>query len=173
MKDNINHLLHSSANKLFDTSCYTLFDNKYVENRLMKENANVLQANLTINLCCPRFIEVIAILDAFWFLCTSFCVFAYNKKVDYYADVSLIGSQKDAVSSIRRKTRARSDCFELTIIFSNVDLLVTSGFLGPIKSNISAVFSDYPHKICQKTLLIHTILFHQKVSLLQPRLSQP
>lgn len=73
-------------------------------------------------------------------LCTSFCVFAHNKKVDYYADVSLIGSQKDAVSSIRRKIRARSDYFELTIIFSNVDLLVTSGFLGPIKSNISAVF---------------------------------
>ena len=140
MKDNINHLLHSSANYLFDTSCYTLFDNKHAENRLMKENANVLQANLTINLCCPRFMEVIVILDVFWFLCTSFCAFVHNKKVDNCADVSLVGSQKKAVAFIRIKTRAQSDYFELTIRFSNVELLVTSGYLGPINSNIITAF---------------------------------
>lgn len=96
------------------------------------------------------------VLDHYWFFCTSFSTFVHNNKnIDDCADGSKVGSQKNAVAFIRKKTRAGSDYFKLTIKLSTIELLVTSGFFGDVNSySIEAFFgssiANLPDKIVER-----------------------
>ncbi|KAI8081237.1 hypothetical protein BDF21DRAFT_362211, partial [Thamnidium elegans] len=122
---------------------------------------------------CPHFVEYMATLDNYWFLCTSFSVSVHTaifsvstslNDLDDCADSSRVGNQDDVVAFIRKKTRAGSDCSELTMRLSNAELLSTSGFFGPTKnSNISAFFGssipNLPNDIAER----FDVLFSKKI----------
>ncbi|KAI8372126.1 hypothetical protein BD560DRAFT_307630, partial [Blakeslea trispora] len=74
------------------------------------------------------FLESVVVMARHWFFTTSFCIFVHEKKLDDCSDNSRVGVQEDPVALIRKKTRAGKDFFELTIRFSNIELLCTSGF---------------------------------------------
>ncbi|KAI7902913.1 uncharacterized protein BX663DRAFT_434704, partial [Cokeromyces recurvatus] len=78
--------------------------------------------------------------DGYWFFCTSFYTFIHSQSVDDCADSSRVNAQNEAVSYIRKKTRFGLEFFELTIRFSKVELLATSGFYGPIEGHTITAF---------------------------------
>lgn len=143
MKSNLSHLVHASVNRLFDTSCYKLLQNEDIQAMLTEGNIDKVETELIVTRHCPKFVETVVIINGFWLLCTSFCAFIHKNELDDCADKSRIGFQTKPVSFIRRKTRAGSDYFELTIRIGMIELLVTSGFFGSINdSTVEAFFGS-------------------------------
>ncbi|RCH87853.1 hypothetical protein CU098_009464, partial [Rhizopus stolonifer] len=135
MKNQLNHLVPCHVNRLFNTKEYVVYNNSHAKAKI----TNKQQAE-SIVLFCSKFMEAVVILESYWFFLTSFSVFIHDKNVDDCADNSRVGLQQEAVSFIRKKTRAGSDYFELTTRFSNVELLATSGFFGNVDSNTVLAF---------------------------------
>ncbi|KAI7904722.1 uncharacterized protein BX663DRAFT_550363 [Cokeromyces recurvatus] len=67
-------------------------------------------------------------------------LYIHSQSVDDCADSSRVNAQNEAVFCICKKTRFGLDFFELTVRFSNVELLATSGFYGPIEGHTITPF---------------------------------
>ncbi|GAA5806758.1 hypothetical protein MFLAVUS_000106 [Mucor flavus] len=152
MKDNLSDiLLNHHNNQLFDTKQYSIYNNIHQTNVVLMTGCTDIteqQADELITELCPRFVEFVVVLDGYWFFCTSFCTFIHSRSVDDCADSSLVNAQNEAVSYIRKKTRFGLDFFELTVRFSKVELLATSGFFGPIEGHtITAFFGSSIRKL--------------------------
>ncbi|KAG0760000.1 hypothetical protein G6F21_012056 [Rhizopus arrhizus] len=135
MKNQLSHLVPCHVNRLFNTNEYVVYDNRHVKVKITSE-----QQAESIVLFCSKFMEAVVILENYWFFLTSFSVFVHDKNVDDCADNSRVGFQQEAVSFIRKKTRAGCDYFELTTRFNNVELLSTSSFFGNVDSNTVLAF---------------------------------
>lgn len=92
MKSNLSQLVHASVNRLFDTSCYKLLQNEDIQVMLTEERIDNDEAKLIITRHCPKFVEIVVIINEFWFLCTSFCAFIHKEELDDCADASRVGS---------------------------------------------------------------------------------
>lgn len=138
MKNQLNHLVSCHVNRLFNANEHIVYDNSHEKGNITSEQ----QAERIISFC-SKFMEAVVIIENYWFFMTSFSIFVHDKNVDDCADKSRVGIQQEAVCFIRKKTRAGSDYFELTMRFNNVELLITSGFFGEIDSKtVSAFFGS-------------------------------
>ena len=98
MKSNLNHLVHASVNRLFDTICYKLLQKEDIQAMLTEEKTDDVESKLIITRYCPKFVETVVIINDSWFLCTSFCAFIHKKELDDCADASCVGFQTKPVS---------------------------------------------------------------------------
>ncbi|KAI8350338.1 hypothetical protein EDC96DRAFT_485877 [Choanephora cucurbitarum] len=121
-KDNLSHLVVSDVCRLFDPTQYAL----QKDSRQHRVDT-IEKANEAVSFAA-EFLESVVMMDNHWFFVTSFCMFVHEKHVDDCADKSAVGLQRDPVMFMRKKTRMGNDFFELTLRFSNVELLFTSSF---------------------------------------------
>ncbi|KAI9470945.1 MAG: hypothetical protein EXX96DRAFT_586296 [Benjaminiella poitrasii] len=135
MKNQLSHLVPCHTNRLFNTKEYIVYDNSHIKVKIINEQ----QAESIVQFC-SKFMGAVVILENYWFFLTSFSIFIHDKNVDNCADNSRVGHQQEAVSFIRKRTRAGCDYFELATRFNNVELLTTSGFFGNVDSSTIFAF---------------------------------
>ncbi|OBZ81582.1 hypothetical protein A0J61_10368 [Choanephora cucurbitarum] len=137
-KDRLSHIIPSYVRSLFNPNKYRLYEGSHRNQKV----GTAEKADKTVTFS-SRFLESVVVMANHWFFVTSFCVFVHEKNVDDCADYSKVGLQEDAVAFVRRKTRAGKDIFELTIRFSSLELLCTSGFFGHVnESKMQAFFGS-------------------------------
>lgn len=100
---------------------------------MKKTDLNVVEASGIAHKYGLMFVELLILLENYWFFMISFSYFIHNKfQIDDCAILSKVEHQEKAVTFIRRKINFGKDYFELTYKFGYIELLAASGFFGSV-----------------------------------------
>ncbi|KAI8369833.1 hypothetical protein EDC96DRAFT_588604 [Choanephora cucurbitarum] len=140
-KNKMNHVIPSYVSSFFNPNDFHLYKGSH-EN----EKADTARKVDEMVRSSTQFLEAVILMENHWFFVTSLCVLVHDKNLDDCADMSKIGPQDEVIAFIRRKTRTGRDSFELTLRFSNIELLCK-----PIQQAASLVLRVFVEAVdCKK-----------------------